>query len=62
LPDGLFSNRRSQFGEILEGPRLKNVVIFYGYLEYFKDIWNILYTFGIFYKLLEYFMDIWNIL
>jgi hypothetical protein len=28
--------------EILEGPRLENVDIFYGPLEYFADIWDIL--------------------
>jgi hypothetical protein len=32
LPDGLFSNQKSQF-----------------VLIYFKDIWNILWTFGIYY-------------
>jgi hypothetical protein len=42
LPDGFFSNQKSQFGEILEGPRLENFVAFYGHLEYFTDIWVIL--------------------
>jgi hypothetical protein len=42
LPDGFFSNQKSQFGYILEGPRLENVDICYGHLEYFTDIWNIL--------------------
>jgi hypothetical protein len=42
LPDGLFPNRKSQFGEILEGLRLKIVDIFYDHLEYFTDIWDIL--------------------
>jgi hypothetical protein len=28
---------------------MENVGIFYGHLEYFTDIWNILRTFGIFY-------------
>jgi hypothetical protein len=27
LPDGLFLNQKSQFGSILEGPRLENVDI-----------------------------------
>jgi hypothetical protein len=31
LPDGLFSNPKSQFGKILEGLRLENVDIFYGH-------------------------------
>jgi hypothetical protein len=42
LPDGFFSNQKSIFGKILEGPRLEIVVIFYGHLEYFTDIWDIL--------------------
>jgi hypothetical protein len=41
LPDGLFSNKRSKFGYILEGLRLENVDMMYGCLEYFMDIWNI---------------------
>jgi hypothetical protein len=36
------SNQKSQFGKILEGLRLENVVIFYGHLEFFTDIWDIL--------------------
>jgi hypothetical protein len=42
LPDSFFSNQKSQFGQILQGPRLENVDIFYGHLEYFTDIWYIL--------------------
>jgi hypothetical protein len=42
LPDGLFSNQKSQFGKILEGLRLENVYIFYGHWEYFMEIWDIL--------------------
>jgi hypothetical protein len=42
LPDGLFSNRKTKFGYILEGLRIKNVAIFYGQLEYFMEIWDIL--------------------
>jgi hypothetical protein len=42
LPDGLFSNQKSQFGEILEGLRLEKVYIFFGHLEYFMEIWDIL--------------------
>jgi hypothetical protein len=40
LPDGFFSNKESQFGYILEGPRLENVNIFCGPLEYFTDYWD----------------------
>jgi hypothetical protein len=42
LPDDLFSNQKSQFGKILEGLRLENVDLFYGYEEYFTEIWDIL--------------------
>jgi hypothetical protein len=42
LPDGLFSNQKSQFGKNFQGLRLENVDIFYGHLEYFIAIWDIL--------------------
>jgi hypothetical protein len=42
LPDGLFSNQKSQFGYILEGLRWENVEIFHGHLEYFMDLGDIL--------------------
>jgi hypothetical protein len=48
LPDGLFSNQKSLFGLILEGLRLENVYIFYGHLEYFMEIWDIVWPFGTF--------------
>jgi hypothetical protein len=35
LPDGLFSNQKSKFGSIFEGPAIKDVGILYGLLEYF---------------------------
>jgi hypothetical protein len=38
LPDGLFSNQKSQFGKISEDLRFYNVDIFYGHLEFIKDI------------------------
>jgi hypothetical protein len=37
----LFSNQKSLFGLILEGLRLEYVYIFYGHLEYFMAIWDI---------------------
>jgi hypothetical protein len=46
LPDGIFSNQKSQFGKILEGLRMENVGIFYGQLKYFRAIWYILWSFG----------------
>jgi hypothetical protein len=42
LPDGIFSYQKSQFGKRFEGLRLENFNIFYGHLEYFTDIWDIL--------------------
>jgi hypothetical protein len=42
LPDGLFSNQKSQFGAIFEGLRLENVEIFFVHFDYFRDIWDIL--------------------
>jgi hypothetical protein len=43
LPDGSFSNQKSQFGKkIFQGLRLENIDIFYGHLEYLMDIWDIL--------------------
>jgi hypothetical protein len=57
LPDGLFSNQKFQFGQSLEVLRWKNVAIFYGHLEYFTDIWDILY----FMANLVHFVFIWYI-
>jgi hypothetical protein len=42
LPDGLFSNQKIPIWEKLQGLRLENVDIFYGHLEYFMDVWDIL--------------------
>jgi hypothetical protein len=38
LPDGLFTNQKSQFGQILQGLGMENVSIFYDQLEYFSAI------------------------
>jgi hypothetical protein len=38
LPDGIFSDQKSQFGQILDGLAMKDVGIFYGYLVYFTAI------------------------
>jgi hypothetical protein len=37
-----FQTKKSPFGENVQALRLKNIVIFYGHLECFKDIWDIL--------------------
>jgi hypothetical protein len=50
LPDGLFSDLKSQFGKILEGHAMADVDIFYEHSVYFTAI---RYT---------YFMDVWCIL
>jgi hypothetical protein len=42
LPDDLFSNQKSQFGKNFQGLRSENVDIFYGHLEYFIIILDIL--------------------
>jgi hypothetical protein len=51
LPDGLFSNQKSQFGLILEGLAIEDVSIFYG-------IWSILRPFDIFSDYLVYIVVI----
>jgi hypothetical protein len=60
LPDGIFSNQKSQFGPILEGLASCNgsyrcilwqFGILYGYLVYFVAIWYILWLFGILFPL-----------
>jgi hypothetical protein len=61
LPDGLFSNQKSQFGKNSQGLRLENIDIFYGHLEYSMPIWKILWPFGIFYYHLAQFVFIWYI-
>jgi hypothetical protein len=39
LPDGWFSNQKSEFGYILEGLGMKKVGIFYSHFEYIATIW-----------------------
>jgi hypothetical protein len=41
LPDGIFSNHKSQFGQILEFLAMEDVGIFYGHLVYSTGIWYI---------------------
>jgi hypothetical protein len=61
LPGGLFSNKKYQFGKILEGLAMEDVGIFYGHLVYFMAIWSILWPSGSILRLLVYFMVIWYI-
>jgi hypothetical protein len=59
LPDGLFSNPKSQFGKILEGLAMENLGIFYDHLVYLTAIWYILWSFGIFCGHLVHFSPFW---
>jgi hypothetical protein len=43
----IFKPKKSQFGNILEGLGMENVVIFYDDLEYFMAILQNLWQFGI---------------
>jgi hypothetical protein len=46
LPDGFFSDQKSQFGWFLENLEMENVVINSGHFEYFTTIGYILWSFG----------------
>jgi hypothetical protein len=59
LPDGIFSNQKSQFGYILEGLAIEDVGIFYGDLLYFTAIWYILWSFGILFGDMAHFPPFW---
>jgi hypothetical protein len=45
LPDGLFSNQKSQFGKILEGFGMERIAILFGHLKYITALWYILWPF-----------------
>jgi hypothetical protein len=61
LPDGLFSNQKSQFGQILEGFGMENVGLFFDHLEYFMAIWYNLWPFGLVCGHLVYFFPFWYV-
>jgi hypothetical protein len=61
LPDGIFSNQKSQFGYKLEGLAMEDFGIFYGHFVYFKAIGYILWLFSIFYGYLLYFSPFWYV-
>jgi hypothetical protein len=61
LPDGCFSNEKSQFGSILEGHAEEEIAVFYGHLVYFIAIRYILRPFGIVYCSLVYFLLFWYV-
>jgi hypothetical protein len=42
LPDGIFSNQKSQFGYILEGLAMEDIGKFMTILVYFTVVWSIL--------------------
>jgi hypothetical protein len=52
LPDGLFSNQKYQFGQLLAGLRMEKADILYGHLEYRTQV-------EIFYDHLVHFVFIW---
>jgi hypothetical protein len=55
-----FQTKTPNLGKFyLEGLRLDNVYIFYGHLEYFMEIWDILWPFGIFCIHLVHFFRFW---
>jgi hypothetical protein len=58
LPDGLFSDPKSQFWFVYVGLGMENLGIFYGHFGTFKSIWRILPPFGIFCGNLVYFVEI----
>jgi hypothetical protein len=60
LPDGLFSNRKTQLGSILEGLVNENAYIFYDHLDYFMAIWYKLWPFGVVCGHLVYFLYFWS--
>jgi hypothetical protein len=70
LPDDIFSYQTSQVWSILQGLGMEIIGTFYGHLEYFTAIWNILQLpmwnmfqlFGICYSYLEFVTAIWNML
>jgi hypothetical protein len=59
LPDGLFSNQKSKYGEILEVLAMEDVVIFNGHLVHFTVFCYILLTYGIVRGNLVYFLPFW---
>jgi hypothetical protein len=66
LPDGLLSNQKFQFGEILEVFEMEDAGIHINgpsvYLIYFMAIWYILWPLGIFYGHLVNFIALRHIL
>jgi hypothetical protein len=48
LPDGFFSDQKSQFGYILEDLGMESVVIYSDHWGYFMTIGHFLLAFGIF--------------
>jgi hypothetical protein len=61
LPDGFFSNQKSQFVLILEGLAMEDVGIFYVHSVNFPAIWHILWPLGIFYPVLVHFYPCWYV-
>jgi hypothetical protein len=61
LPDGLFSNQKFKFGQILEGLAMEDVGKFYAHLVQFTVFCYILWTFiYVVHGNLEHFFPFWN--
>jgi hypothetical protein len=61
LPDGIFSNQKSRFGQFFEDLTMEDVGIFYGHLVYFKAICYTLWKFGMFCGTLVNFSTFWYV-
>jgi hypothetical protein len=59
LPDGLFSNQKSQFMYILEGLAMENLGIFHEDLVYFRAIGNFFTAIWYILWSLVYFFPFW---
>jgi hypothetical protein len=61
LPDGIFSNQKSQFGFISECLVEKDFAKIYCHLVYYSAILNILWPFGIIYGYFGIFFPFWYV-
>jgi hypothetical protein len=61
LPDGLFSDHKSQFWFIFVGLGMENLEIFYGHFGIFKSIRCSLPPFGTFCGILVYIFPLWYV-
>jgi hypothetical protein len=62
LPDGLFSDQKSQSGYILDALATEDVYVVYGHLVYFTAIWYILWKKQYFCGNLVHLTQFWSII